>query len=90
MALLRTSLVVAASSAALAVAMTTLSVAPAGAVQPANHACFGVDMSGYARSDDPHGKVVSSLAQSLHLGALVQQHQAGELTDEAFPNTCND
>lgn len=90
MAPLCTRLAVAASSAALAVAMTTLFAAPAGAAQPANHACFGVDMSGYARSDDPHGQVVSNLAQGLHLGALVQQHQAGELTDEAFPNTCND
>ena len=90
MSLSRASGVVATSSAALAVAITLSSAVPAGAAEPANRACFGVDLSGYARSDGAHGKVVSGLARNLHLGALVQQHQAGLLTDEAFPNTCND
>lgn len=89
--LTRTALVVSAGSTVVGATLTGLLLAsPAGAAQPANRACFGVDLSGYARSDAPHGQLVSGLARKTGIGTLVQLHQAGQLPDAAFPNTCND
>lgn len=68
-----------------------LAATPAAAAKPANQACFGHDLSTYARGDGAHGALVSDLAHTYGgLGKLVQLHQAGALPDESFDNTCND
>lgn len=70
---------------------TALAAAPAAAAKPANQACFGSDLSTYARKDGAHGALVSHLAHTYGgLGQLTQLHQAGALPDESFENSCND
>ncbi|MGH3734987.1 MAG: hypothetical protein ACRDT6_05125 [Micromonosporaceae bacterium] len=89
--LTRISRAVSATSTVVGVILSgVLLASPASAAEPANHACFGADLSGYARLDAPHGRLVSSLARNAGIGNLVQLHQAGQLADADFPNTCND
>lgn len=89
--LTRTALVLCSTSTVVVATMSVVLLAsPAGAAEPAHRACFGVDLSGYARLDGPHGQLVSSLAGHTGIGELVQLHQAGQLSDVDFPNTCND
>lgn len=72
--------------------VTALSAGPAGAVQPAHPACFGVDISSYARGEGPHGALVSTLARNpgMRLGELTALHRSGALPDDMVENSCND
>lgn len=76
--------------------LLSLGTAPAVAGPPANQACLGQDASTAAHAlvdgGSSLGKVVSATATSepRAIGDEVQAHLAGEIPDEAFPNTCND
>jgi hypothetical protein len=71
-----------------------LLVAPAGsalAAKPANQACLGADVAGYAQGGSDFGASVSGGASTTQgIGAAVQAHLAGEVPDEVVQNTCND
>lgn len=72
--------------------LAIVAASPAGAVPPNNHACLGTDASSAARAIGGLGEFVSTTATSAPqaIGNEVQQHLAGEIPDEVFPNTCND
>ena len=71
------------------------------AAQPNNQACLGEDVSGYAQNgiivfelgSDPLklADVIKFIASDLHIvGEDIQAHLAGDIPDEAVPNSCND
>jgi hypothetical protein len=75
------------AAAALALAVA----APATAAQPNNQACLGHDVSGYAAAGSGFGHFVAGIASTTQgIGSEVQAHLAGQVPDEALPNTCND
>jgi hypothetical protein len=64
---------------------------PAAAGQPNNQACLGHDVSGYAAAGSGFGAFVAGIASTTQgIGSEVQAHLAGQVPDEALPNTCND
>lgn len=66
-------------------------VTPALAAKPANHACLGSDVSGYAQGGSGFGAFVSGISSSTQgIGGEIQAHLAGQVSDEDLPNTCND
>jgi hypothetical protein len=71
-----------------------LSLAVAGptlAARPANQACLGHDVSGLAADGSGFGHFVADIAMNTRgAGEEVQALQAGQIPDEALPNTCND
>jgi len=81
---------------AIAVAGTALTLfgavaSPAQAATPANQACLGHDISGYAKGEAAFGGFISGLATTtLGVGTEIQAHQAGSVPDTEIPNTCND
>lgn len=79
-------------AALVGVALSIVAAGPAAAGPPANHACLGVDASTAAQALGGLGGFVSATATSAPgaIGDEVQLHLAGEISDEVFPNTCND
>ena len=81
--------------AALTAATFTLGIGTASAATPAVHACVGASLSSLARSaaapgDFGHG--VRDFAQNSAtpgLGVDIQNLQAGVVTNDVVPNTCN-
>lgn len=66
-------------------------VSPALAAKPANQACLGSDVAGYAQGGSGFGAFVSGAASSTQgFGGEVQAHLAGQVPDTVLPNTCND
>ena len=64
---------------------------PVLAGQPASKACLGRTISAAAQAGAAYGQFVAGVARDDRgVGAEVQIVLAGELPDEAFPNTCND
>jgi hypothetical protein len=64
---------------------------PAAAAEPANQACLGHDVSGYAQAGSGFGGFVSGLASATQgVGTEFQLHLAGDVPDTTIPNTCND
>jgi len=76
-------------TAAAALASAVLLAPPAGAAAPSNHACLGQDVRGYAQMGAGFGAFVSQLADE-GVGSEIQAHLAGQVPDEAIPNSCND
>ena len=75
----------------LATLALTLGASPAFAAQPANQACLGHDVAGYAQGGSGFGAFVSGIASGTQgIGAEIQAHLAGDIPDEVLPNTCND
>ena len=74
---------------ALATAIMVSLTGVASAAQPANQACYGKDLSGYATTGgglQDHPERV----QFFHpWGLTVQAHQAGFIPGAAIPNSCN-
>ena len=61
------------------------------AAQPANQACLGRDVSGYAKTFRPWGQSLKTFAVTEGgVGTDVQMHMAGDIPDADIPNTCND
>jgi hypothetical protein len=64
---------------------------PAAAAEPANQACLGHDLSGYAQGGSAFGGFISGLASTTQgVGTEFQLHQAGLIPDTVIPNSCND
>ena len=62
----------------------------ASAAQAAERGCFGEDVLAAARAFAPFGaNVVASGARQGLLSGHVRAMRAGDIPDEAFPNTCN-
>jgi hypothetical protein len=77
----------------LAAALTLSLVGVTVAAQPANQACFGKDVSGYATGGGAlhPGVLLPTLVQMPGpWGQIVQLHQAGFVPDSAIDNSCND
>jgi hypothetical protein len=63
----------------------------AGAAEPANQACLGHDLSGYAQEGAAFGGFISGLASTTQgVGTEFQLHQSGSIPDTVIPNSCND
>jgi hypothetical protein len=63
----------------------------ASAAEPANQACLGHDLSGYAQGGAAFGGFISGLATATQgVGTEFQLHQSGGIPDTVIPNTCND
>ena len=61
------------------------------AVEPANQACLGKDLSSSAQALTPFGQVVMGVAQAnVPFGNIVNAHLSGNLPDSVLPNSCND
>ena len=76
---------------ALAIAILVSLTGVASAAQPANQACYGKDLSGYATTGGAlhPGTLLPVIVQVFHpWGQQVQVHQAGDVN--AIPNSCND
>jgi hypothetical protein len=78
--------------AAAGAAALTFGATPALAAQPANQACLGHDVSGYAAGGADFGQFIAAVAtnDTAGAGAEFQAHLAGLVPDEIVPNTCND
>jgi hypothetical protein len=75
----------------LAASLAVFSSAQAFAAKPANQACLGKDMSGYAEGGSGFGGFVAGLAATTTgVGGEIQAHLAGQVPDSTMPNTCND
>ena len=60
------------------------------AAQPANQACLGEDISGYAQGGSAFGGFISGLASATEgVGDELNAHLAGLVPDEVIPNSCN-
>ena len=83
-------------TAASAVMLASLAV-PAFAAKPNNQACLGKDVSDYAQNgivffgeSTKLADVIKFVAAELHfVGEDIQAHLAGDVPDEAVPNSCN-
>jgi hypothetical protein len=81
---------------AIAIAGTTVTLFggmahTAQAAEPANQACLGHDISGYAQGGAQFGGFISGLASTTEgVGSEIQAHQAGAVPDTEIPNSCND
>ena len=77
--------------ALVSAAALTMAATPALAAKPANHACLGSDVSGYAKDGSGFGAFVSGISSSTQgIGGEIQAHLAGQVSDEVIPNICND
>ena len=88
---------IAAASMVVAAGLIAAVAAPASAATPRNHACVGESLSALATnqpSPGSFGAAAVSFAQDPSsrpgLGDTVQAGQAGLLSDDVLPNTCND
>ena len=77
------------ASTAIALGSLGLMMSPAGAAEPANHACLGESFSALAGPGFGPG-VVSFARQPGPFGDGIQAVQAGAVGDDVVPNTCND
>jgi hypothetical protein len=76
---------------ATALALLVTMAHPAIAGTPANHACLGHDLSGYAQGGSGFGGFISGIGSTTQgVGTEIQAHLAGLVPDTTIPNTCND
>ena len=88
---------IAAASLMVAAGLIGALAAPASAAKPANQACVGESLSALATNQPSNGSFgagARGLAQdpttAPGLGDFVQAGQAGLVSDDVLPNTCND
>lgn len=76
----------------LVVLAMLVAAAPVEAEAPGNRACFGKDVSTYARgSGADFGHFMAGMAKSSDgVSDEVAYHKAGLVPDALAPNTCND
>jgi hypothetical protein len=75
---------------AIITAFAAAGTAPAAsAAQPIVHGCTGDSISAAAHAIAPWGQFVSQLARTGEISDDVHALQAGGLTDDDFPNSCN-
>ena len=72
-------------------ALVGMGLTQASAAQPANRACLGNDVSGYAQDFAPWGQTIKAFGIAEGgAGEDLQAHMAGLIPDEVIPNSCND
>lgn len=77
--------------AAMSAATILVGAGSAFAAAPANQACLGHDISGYAQGGSTFGGFIATLASTTGgAGGEFQAHLAGQVSDEVIPNSCND
>lgn len=77
--------------AVIAAGSILVGAASASAAEPANQACLGHDVSGYAQGGSDFGGFIETLASSTQgVGAEIQAHLAGLVDDTVIENSCND
>jgi Na+/H+-dicarboxylate symporter len=78
--------------ALVSTAVITLGAGTASAAQPTTPSCVGESVSANAKALHPYGGFISSVTPRNAFGTLgdaVHAVQAGLVSDELYPNTCN-
>lgn len=88
--ILRRSMTAGLGAATAAAAAAVVLASPAAAAQPNNQACLGHDVRAYAQAGSGFGALVSGSLAVGGVGEEIQAHLAGNITDDALPNSCND